>query len=560
MYTKKLSLRKFPTVFLIMTYMVLFIGITCTPACTLTDNNTQTESSNEFTSIVDVVSSENSEESSNSEPVDTVSGTTKTPTEQLLAGEVVAVINNHEPHFFIEWFCENTLSEYGTIIDLSQLEMVSYPYFENFTLYSSAYNVTFSHNEVKTEKIIVILYGSIPSLPGRCTLIDGELSDTSYFSLEDNWEKVKSNAVFGQYAGEFPKTICSEGMESFDLGTLIGKNRNVLLSIPISDTTVAVISNLYRDLKPSDLKIDLINIETKKSVCNSYSLSEIEKQGYSYSSDVYNSYFDGNTIVFNLDLNEIDYFLWVEINLNSEKVLNYTITKNTFTGWEEEAPYIKYRYLHSESGQYSTFHKDGDLYLHDNTNNVDMLVYDSIIDDINSIEYYKYADEAFFDGNVLYYNIDHYESCLGSACYNPETKETKQYFNRIHIDDYVNGFIYGSTGWLENDYFYGRFNINKPNVIEKLITDRNELTASSFKYTSDKKYIVEIINPNYANDDDSFEKISTISLFDAQSFQKVKTYTYCSVSSYISKCIIVGDYIYMSVNDTYNDVYLIKIN
>ncbi|HAN21292.1 MAG: hypothetical protein A2Y15_02200 [Clostridiales bacterium GWF2_36_10] len=425
----------------------------------------------------------------------------KTPTQMLVGGEVTTVFSRKANvgeiiYPLMDWFCKNKLTEYGTVDSMYYLmnERV-YNYFNEFKLYSATFIVTFTNNK---EKYVTILYGSLNKDEHKYILIDGQITISNYYSLEDAWEKVQENVVFGKYADEYPIAVSTKGMNELDLGSLIGEGRIVYSNFPISETTVAIVSVLpdYFDpgthiynWRPTNLKIDFIDITSGKLIYDSHQLTDIRSKGYRIMGGLSGYFIDNNNILFGIlvssPYNDNTYYAWYKLTIDSTGKINDTLVINQDAG--------NYNSLKIESGQYETFYQNDDLFLHDNVSEIDILVYDAFVfteDENYDFKDYHFASVAFFVGDELYFNVTAGGDFLGCASYNPKTNKTIDYFNKIYAQKYIYGYIYGTTS---NDDLYGRFRIDDMKNIDLLnLKDKTELPYSQFLYSSDEKYLIMI--------------------------------------------------------------------
>lgn len=547
-----------------------------------TGQSSETESTESSTPPNSSETADLSEVSSDISDIDTSDPTIeKTPEEQLIAGEITHTFSNETDwdlrnRTLVNWYCGNLMKEYGTLANAYYICGKTYPFFTSFTLHQATYKVVFKNDGIFTEKKIAILCGILPSDPQTYVLIDGHLSESSFYSLEDVWGKVRGNAKIGPFTQEYPTAVYSDGLNEIKLASLIGAGRRIFCTIPIADNNIAMISgnpsnwNIYTneyDTENLDLKVDFVDLSTGTLQRNGYSLIDFTKQGYSYTGMSSDYSFYNNTIKFVVSIKKENsddvYYAWYKITLNADGTVKDTLDINSTSSWDSNSTLYEYQPLYSESGRYQTFRKNRDLYLHDNETNSDILVFDckpDIETETTDIGEYVYARELCFVGETLYYNLTGYEWYIGSACYNPTIKQTIEYNNGMFITAVIDGFAYGSTSFFDDELYFGRFSIENPEILEKL-KNNNTPELSQIFISEDYKYIVKITSPSYVSGSlKVWDDTSTVTLYDIKTMSIVMTYTLHSATTQFQNGTIYGDYLYLPINNTDNTICVIKIN
>jgi hypothetical protein len=248
------------------------------------------------------------------------------------------------------------------------------------------------------------------------------------------------------------------------------------------------------------------------------------------------------------------YCAYYEIKPVSGKNASSKFTVNDFINYNENNS--EGVNLRSESGRYITHYKNGDLYLHDNVNSKDILIYDAKPDketENTPLSEYRGAKALFFAGDVIYYIICGWESLEGVESYNPASKKTVKLNKNIHPYFYINGEIYGENS---EDYcfnYFGRYNITKPDNIEKLFDSKIDIFPFSMLLSSDGKYIAMI------SEEDVNKKATTVVIYDTASFREIKRIELKNIVSSEYSGAFAGDYIYLPIKNNEKEAYVIKI-
>ncbi|PKM63271.1 MAG: hypothetical protein CVU97_01230 [Firmicutes bacterium HGW-Firmicutes-21] len=550
----------FVVIIIIFTFILMAALVSC-EKIGIEESIESTDEDFSGTSSDDIVSVAESEESVD----DNSSEDEKTPPQMMSAGDVY-IIKSDSIAFesavlpLAEWFCKNIEQYYGIYKNIDSFVGFSeFNDFEKFTLYYLCYEVNLSYNHYDIKNNISVVCGVMNDSPDKYILIDGHIDYYFYYSLEDNWEKVKQHSVFGKFAGDYPKKVDSDEITELDIASLIGKDRKIYSNTAISDTVVAVISGY-------PLKVDFIDIVNKSLIYDSHILTDAQEKGYSLSSYTGSWYQPEDYFIVRFYARKSDndggYYLYYKIIFNDDgSISDILITdSDSYDYYGSNSTYSKEYSMHSQSGRYGVFRRNYDLYLYDNVANKEILIYDAKPDDDGNydIDEYHGARPAFFIGEVLYYNIYGWEWCIGSASYNPKTKKTVRYINSVSIHRRIDDYIYGYLSIEDYCGNFVRYNINSPQDIEFLIKYGENLDSSEVLFTPDNKHIIKISSCNYVDEIKFKDSSSTVTVYDGLSFEPIETYTLSNDSFLLYRAIFVGDYIYIPAADN-NKAYIIKI-
>jgi hypothetical protein len=523
--------KKYPVISKIITTIILLSLITFTLVSCQKARN-------------DMLSSTDTSQASSAEnTVSDTSGTAlekeKKAAEKMSAGEVMNITDAAEQdkisYPLAKWYVDNIMRSGSIVRDIKFTGFCELIYFESCKMYLANYSLEYS----KETDNLSVLYGTIPEDKNKYILIDAFV--TKFYSLEDRWNKIKSNAVFGKLLGDQP-VFLSSGVTTRDFKTLIADGTAIVLEFPTSDTTLGVVTK-----KGNELYLDLIDIINWKSVSDRHTLTSV--QGYTIYSG-YNFIVNGNKFLISISANNTDRQRYVdilyEITVHSDgRIEDKATVVEDMTTYETNLN-SEYDNLRSESGRYQTFLKNSDLYLHDNKLNKDILVYDS--KSHNDVEYdheLTKARAAFFIGDVLYYNINGYEWRVGYGVYNPETKENKVYDNEVRVEKHINGYIYCNVSVPETDYayYYARFKTDEPDNLIR-ITDNDAGNGDLvIHYTPDGKYLLKV----YKNFHLSLKEYPYIlTLYDSNTLKELKAYAIGS-ADYIYDILFIGNRILIPV-------------
>lgn len=351
---------------------------------------------------------------------------------------------------------------------------------------------------------------------------------------------------------EEPQIIMTKGITELNIASLIGDGRRIYYNIPFNNTTIIVVSGS----NGADFKLDFIDITKGTLSRKSHKLSKVDTSNFSIGGGDF-SYITGdknlNIIIGRKKSSVTNEYLCYKITFDSDS----SIVDELYTTSESNICSLR-----SDSGRYETFYKNKDLYIHNTITNIDTLVYDSKPDyDSHDlpISVYKGAQSNFFIGDVLYYTLIGWEYVAGIASYNPETAKTTLYKNSLFTISHTDEYIYGQTTVYDNEFYFGRFNINNPQKVEKLI-EGDILYSTQIFSTLDGKYIAQISPNTILHNDIRFsDKDNTITIYDALTFTIVKTYNF-NIGNINRKSLFVGNYIYIPITDNDNKTYVIKFN
>jgi hypothetical protein len=412
-------------------------------------------------------------------------------------------------------------------------------------------------NTLESHFITILYCFETDNTQNNC-LIYGELTENpaKKFTLKQVFDKIINHAVYGKYVDEFPKEQYSDSISELDLTKYFGEDKRIHDYLPVSDNLFAILSssvevNYANKMVYTNWRIDYIDINHPTKVFSSHPLkiniNDYTKLSYDYSS-LEAGYI---SIKFNCE----------KPNENNIKKLEYKVKTGTtetdadiliaynYQEWEEKTSFFS---LTSESGDYYTFYKNIDLYLHDNIKDNDVLLYQGYE---NSFYDYRRAYPAFFADDTIYFYISGVESCIGSGSFNPLTNKLDIYENGIYPELYSNGYIYVSATIFAN-YSYKRFHIKTPTKTETL-SEGNPITYDfpDILYTADGKYIIAIYH--YLKDNSH-----SITIYDSADFKELKTYTFKSAFSTLSKGIITGNNIIIPLESALsgNKALIINLN
>jgi len=517
----------FKRIFVVFSFILVFVLIAAFVFVYFTPKNE--ESAESFSEASDPVSSA-SEVSvpSAKDTSDTLLDIRKQNEEKMLAGG----ISSYSPKNLIEWYCTNMLREYGTLSEPSDLPiaMAQLLFYEDFSAYLAVSRVSFTNGSETRDYYINLVMGAERNAAGYYYLIDGFLTEqpSMRYDIRNSWEKIKKHAVFGKHIGDFPQETRSNGIQELPLFQYIGEDRNIFDSVWVSEDTVAILNadfTLQNNRYYSDWKIDFVNLnDPGQNVSHPLAIDGFALLSYNYCSkdeDSISLYFE---FFSEADKNKrLEYKVKIGASTNDKDIINIL------------EPDEVHRYISSESGRYYVYIEEENLYLRDTLTNKDILVFEATWEQ----NIYTYASPAFFVGETLYYNIHLFEQDVNIGSYNPDTNEKKLYQNKMHAMFYCNGYIYGWSDETDGEKSgLNRFSLKNPEKVEYLL----EHNATMFP-SPDEMFILRF--EARFNDQNKYE--SAVTVYNADDFKALKTYTFSSVCSYFNDGIVFGDKLFIPV-------------
>jgi len=527
----------FKRIFVVFSFILVFVLIAAFVFVYFTPKNE--ESAESFSEASDPVSSA-SEIDVNSNTSSTARDIRRQNEDKILAGE----ISSYTIKNFIEWYCRNMLSEYGTLSEISAVPVTAHLFStENFSVYLAVCQVSFTSGNETLHYYIHIIMGTQSDSAGYYYLIDGFLSEqpSMLYDLRKSWDQLKKHAVFGKYVGDFPQETRSDEIIELQLYRYIGEDRQIFDSLYVSEDIIAILSadfSLQSKVYYTNWKVDFINLnDPEQTVSHPLAIENKEQLlFYSHSKDK-----DYITLYFDSENNKtLEYKVKIGTSKNDEDIINIL------------EPDEDLRYLYSESGRYFVFIDEENLYLHDTVANKDILVFEAT----KNKNIYTFASPAFFVGETLYYNIHLLEGNAIIGSYNPDTKAKKLYDIKMHAMFYCNGYIYGWSDETDGERSgYKRFSLKNPEKVEFLLEHNGYATILP---SPDEKYIIKFdtLDDNHK----VFE--STVTIYDAKDFTEIKTFTLTSAYSYFNEGIISGGKLFIPIisNVFDNKAFLIDLN
>lgn len=478
--------------------------------------------------------------------------------ELINSGGVSADFETDYRKDFINWYCGNYMQEQGEIEKYDRLIEIHYSQFKDVTLTGSLNRILF--NNGSTHDISIFTASPLNNDNKKVYLVNAYVADNGNIDfLYNNWDKLVNHKAVGNFfkgMEEYPVPKLSYGMNLADIRDIIGSNE-VIYCYKFNEEAVVIISGERKYIySPEDdnyrscfssLQADIINPASLKKLGKTIKLNDLESAGYVITGLSYDYRIipEEGKLLFDFGIDSMDFAhdkrvqVLYTLNISSDYSGTCEYELRDFT--QPSFPYIP---LVSESGRYFTCYIDNDLYITDNETGETILVFDNKPDvetPQTDISEYIHASPAFFHGDTLYMNFTGYEGSYGYSKFDPSVREINIKGNGFRVNKRIGDYIYGNTGIYDSEMYYGRFNINDPDNIEKLMEGEN-LIDTIIAYSDDGKYIAAFYFSSY---NDNTEH--TVTVYDPITFKKQFVFTIdtiMGISTY-PHLFILGDYIFM---------------
>ncbi|MDD4772154.1 MAG: hypothetical protein PHZ09_00920 [Eubacteriales bacterium] len=404
-----------------------------------------------------------------------------------------------------QWYAEHYIAgDYSPVV-INYIEGRTYPYFEGVILESAVYLAQYGDYI----SYFSVLYGALNGSGGRCYLIDGKRTD-QLIHFSDRWEMVRAHKILGEASGELKQTVYTGGFTVLNIADIIGEDREIIYAFALGDS-VALVSagrkryaagydfpNDYRT-RLTGLKLDILDPPDSGNTSDTVVFADIYDEGYiitGITNGIWTGRYESEgKFMFSFACerspsleDDGSYTVYYEVEFGGDGAdTGVYVWNNRNTPY----PSAEYDVRVSESGRYKSYYKNNDLYVYDSQSQGEIFVFDSKPDAEAefAIGDYIYAEAAFFDGDILYYNLIGYESFIGSGYYNAATGEKGEFCNGMRLSAKLGDRLWGSSSIFSGELFYGSFTSGEPYNIDKMPFEPGELELSRIQLTDDGKLI-----------------------------------------------------------------------